>query len=332
MSRRQDQRGAALIIVLLLVGTMSTLALALTQVMQRATLRAAASAQRDEAVWALLGAERAALLLLDQQAQLRPKVDTLDEQWLAAPITLPVEAGIITVRMRDRSACFNMNDLVNMSEGQGQVVDRLAVRRFAEMVSQLGGDQRSAEILANAVVDFIDIDDRVEPGGAEDYNYNVGEAPYRTSGTYLADLSELRAVRGWSAGTYQALAPYLCALPADPFASVINVNTLTIDDAPLLFAIFEGRISLSELQRLIEQRPPSGYESVSAFMQQPTFTNISATFEEDPSEKLSTAATYIEFSARLSYEGQAYDIVSMIAAENGADYQVVSRRFGARDL
>ena len=59
---RSTQRGAALIIVLMLVATLALGALALTETMKRAVNQSGAASARDQAVWALLGAETAALL------------------------------------------------------------------------------------------------------------------------------------------------------------------------------------------------------------------------------------------------------------------------------
>ncbi|MGO8609408.1 hypothetical protein ACC848_41335, partial [Rhizobium johnstonii] len=70
------------------------------------------------------------------------------------------------------------------------------------------------------------------PGGAEDSAYTGAATSYRTSGTLMTDISELRAVSGVTPEIYTKLRPWLCTLPvAKP--SVINVNTLLPEQAPL---------------------------------------------------------------------------------------------------
>ncbi|MEM6648676.1 MAG: type II secretion system minor pseudopilin GspK [Pseudomonadota bacterium] len=327
------QKGAALLIVLVLVGSLSVLALGLTQKMTRSIAQVQATQERDEAIWALLGAEVAALHLLEMQDNIRTNVDLASERWLAEPLLFPFGEGMIEARFKDRSDCFHINALVTDGGAQGIVTNANMIRRFGQMILDLGGDARTGEILASAAADFMDSDGQAGPGGAEDFTYSRVEVPYRTASQPLADISELRAAKGWGRQVYRLLAPYICVRPGSETAmGLVNVNTLTPEDAPLLRAVIGPEISLANLERMIEDRPPDGYANVQAFLGQPLFANRNPPLDATVAQALSTHAAYIEFSAQISYGDRLFKMTSMIEKAKGQRYQVVSRRLGGADL
>ncbi|MCU6209350.1 type II secretion system protein GspK, partial [Enterobacter cloacae] len=55
----------------------------------------------------------------------------------------------------------------------------------------------------------------------------------------------------------------LCALPDS--ASKVDVNTLTPEQAPLLAALFPGKLTADDAVRLIASRPETGWESMEVF-------------------------------------------------------------------
>lgn len=334
MTKTQEQSGAALLIVLMLVVVLSAMAIAMTATMNRLVQQAGAASSRDNALWALHGAEEAGLYLLSLQAGARKGVDTPDESWLREAVTIPIDGGVVRGRFEDHSACFNVNHLAAGGEGgSGSLVaDPNSVRRFSLLVEALGADRRSGEILGNSIADFIDDDDRTEPGGAEDFAYNVGDAPYSTAHTRLVDLSELRAIRNWSAPIYRALSPYLCVRPDNSSFGLINVNTLREADAPVLYAALDGRVTLAELDKVISHIPPGGYEKVSEFTSLPVFSSLDP--ELTPSEvgRFATHSSYIQFSADAIYGNASFRMTTLILGTAGGQYKVISRRFGEPDL
>lgn len=330
--QEEQQKGAALLIVLLLVASLSVVALSLTEIMTRSASRAAAIAQREQAHWALLGAETAALHLLRVQSRLKVDVDTLDEQWLREPITLPIENGLITAQFRDRSNCFNINDLVSDSGAGRLETDAAAISHLAAIVAELGGDQNTGEALGSSAADFMDQDDRIGAGGAEDFTYNRGEVPYRTANTLLSDVSELRALRGWSRPFYAALRPLLCVRPDNDEFGVMNINTVSLAEAPVLRAALNNKVPLSELEQIIENRPSQGFDSLETFLLLPTFEQLDPPLSPEEAGRLGTAATLIEFNAQVRYDAQIFEMTSMIQYEGTQQYNVVSRRMGARNL
>jgi general secretion pathway protein K len=262
--RRDRQRGAALLTVLLLTATLAVLAVSMTEVATRSLSRTGAIEARLQGFWALRGLETAALSTLRQNAEL---LDDPAGRFFREPVVLPFEGATATLRFRDASNCFNLNDLVDSGE-EGLVSDEGAIERFARLFRELGGNESAGSQAAARIADFIDSDTSPGPGSVEDFDYRRREVPYRTAGTYLASVSEIRAVAGFSPDVYRFVAPYLCTLPSDG-AQVLNVNTLMPEDAPLLAGLSGGALTPEAAKRLIQTRPEDGYAEVGTFLANP---------------------------------------------------------------
>lgn len=110
------------------------------------------------------------------------------------------------------------------------------------LLDVLGIAPQQAHALTDALVDWIDSDTQPGVHGAEDDRYLQAAAPQRTGATLLAGVSELRAIAGYTPQLIAQLQPYVCALPEGRL-SPININTLRLDDAPVLVALTGGRWS-----------------------------------------------------------------------------------------
>lgn len=330
-ARAPTQRGAALLMVLALLAVISAAAIGLTITTQRTFQQVAAAQARDRAAWALIGAETAALALLQAQNSLGAEADTLDEQWLAAPIPIPLAEGLLTLTFKDRSACFNVNHLLTAGDTGGYTINAEGVRRFTRWIEALGGAERTGEALALALADFMDSDQTREPGGAEDSVYDTGEAPYRTASVPLTDVSEVRAVAGWTANTYRVLAPQLCAVPGSTSFHELNVNTLTVEDAPLAFAALDGRVPLNTLERLIERRPAQGYADTSAFFGEWAFQGLTPPLTNVVRARFQVDAKLVELEA-TAIIGELDLTMTSTIRKQGREYTVIGRRLGPADL
>ncbi len=219
------QQGVALVVALLAVALAMVLVMSL---LDRGELTQARTSNtwRAEQSWQLLqGLEAMAQerLLADQRSS--GPIDSLDEEWVKPmpPIRLP--GAVLRGRMADLGGCFNINSLA-----PGGATDARAVARFVRLLHAL---HLPAEIATQAA-DDIDADSAVQPGGGEDAAYAVWPQLSRAANAPFADIGELRRVPAMSAEAWQALAPWICAVPAD---QPLNLNTapamlwLTLDDA-----------------------------------------------------------------------------------------------------
>lgn len=317
-----NQRGAALLTVLLLTATVAVVAIGMTELMARAYARTVASEMRDQAFWALRGIELAALSYIDEQG------DDLDQAGGALfeePIELLYEDGVATIRFAERTQCFNLNDLVDDS-GDGLMADAAAAERFAELITSLGGNQTAGQQMAARIADFIDTDRRAQAGSAEDYDYQRRPVPYRTGGTLMKSVTELRVVMGFSRDVYRSLLPYICALPSDK-ALTLNINTLNENDAPLLVSVTGDALNLSAAERLIGARPDQGYENIQEFLNDPLLANTD--LPSDVSTYLSTSSGLLSMEITLENgTGRLRQNTLVWRGQGGA--RVVQRSVGER--
>lgn len=246
------QRGVALVTALLVVAIATVAAVSMAS-RQQLDVRRTASLLHGEQAWAyVLGAENWAKVVLRRDAQ-ESQVDTLNEDWSTQPPVSFVEGGSIVGRLLDLQARFNLNNLVQASGA----ADPVAVDYYKRLLHNLELDER----LADALVDWIDADINVRfPDGAEDETYLSLETPYRTANRPLADASELRLVKGYTAQVVAKLLPHVVALPVH---TPINVNTA---DAVVLSAVADD-LTVADGGRLVEGRGEDGFASVDNFRQ-----------------------------------------------------------------
>ena len=226
---RSREQGVALITAMLIVAIIATLATSLAlgqQVWLRQTQNLADLAQAEQVRQGACE-YAAAVLAADAKSSLTNKSDHLKEVW-AQPISLPVEGGVVFIKIDDAQARFNLNNLLPQVQPPGPPPDQRVV--FQKILANAG----LSPDLANPLIDWTDGDSNItQPGGAEDLDYLSADTrfPYRAANQPLHSVEELRLVKGYSAEVVDALAPYVVVLPAIPNASTnirkINVNTAT---------------------------------------------------------------------------------------------------------
>ena len=249
------QQGVALITAMLVVALAAIAAVAMATRQQLDIHRTASLLHGEQAYSYVLGAESWAQVVLARDLR-ESGIDTLEEDWSTQPPVSFVEGGAIFGRIIDLQGRFNVNNLV----AAGGVPDKDAIDRFTRLLRLLELD----ETLAAALVDWIDenIDVRF-PDGAEDETYMLLDTPYRAANQPLADISELRLVKGYSAEVIEKLRPFIVALPE---VTPVNVNTAS---AEVLSTVAED-LSTSDGEKLVEARGEEGFESVDSFTQDPT--------------------------------------------------------------
>jgi general secretion pathway protein K len=320
---RPDEKGAALITVLLLVAVMSVLAVALLDDIRFGIRRAANAAENGQAQWYALGAEALAASRIGQLAAGRRT--SLAGNWPERTITLPVADGIIGMRLTDGAACFNLNSVV---EGAGEIFQRRArgAAQFQTLAEALGVPAETAAALAAALVDWIDTDTLREAGGAEDEAYAGNARVRRTGATLLAEASELRAIHGFTEQLYRLLRPHVCALPNNEMTT-INVNTLPRENAILLTALTDARLSPADAARLIAARPTGGWRDDAAFRAEPLLASLR--HSGGPGDQISVRTRFFRLEAEVRH-GDADIMLSSLFENAGlGTVRLVSRRWGA---
>ena len=255
---RHAGRGAALLTVLLLVAVIAVMAATALERLRLSTRLAANAVALDAARGYAYAAETLATTRVTSLlGQSRDRV-ALTGGWSGRPFGLPIPGGSATARVTDGGNCFNLNSLVVRAPDGGYMVNGQMVEQFGRLLRLLRVPD--GDTIAASAADWIDSDDVPLPDGAEDSTYRQ----YRTAGTLMADVSELRAVQGVTAENYRAMRPWLCTLPL-PERTVLNINTLLPEQAPLLAMLMPDTLAVEQAQGALLRRPPNGYSSDDSF-------------------------------------------------------------------
>lgn len=265
MKRRpipREERGAALLAVLILVAVTGAIAAAAMEKLSLARGVAINAAALDQARAYADGIERLALLTVDDMIAEDPDRTTLAGGWNGAVrrVPLPNGAGMAELRLRDGGNCFNVNSVVEGDPRTRLTRRNSGVEQLAGLMRVLGTGPAEAQRIAEAAADWADSDSTPGPGGAEDSAYAGGEAPYRTANTLFADPGELAALAGMTPEIMARLRPWLCALPTAEL-SPININTLLPEQAPLLAMLAPGQLEVDRARRILAERPANGWNN-----------------------------------------------------------------------
>lgn len=313
---RGEERGVALLSVLLLVAVMSVMAVTVLDEIRFGVRRAANAEAVGQARWYALGAEALARSRIGALV----RSDAVLTGWSGRAVSYPVEGGLIQARLTDAGNCLNLNSLVQ-GPPEGLRRSDAGVEQFLALAQALGLAPREAEMLAAALVDWMDADPLRESGGAEDEAYDG----YRTGGTLLAEPSELRAIQGFTPQVYARLRPYVCALPtADPAA--ININTLTEDQAPLLAMLAREPLSAAAARRVIAARPAAGWAEVADFAALPAVQAA-----DIDTGRLSVRPRYFGLQTEVTF-GEAEAFASaLMETDSAGRVRLAARRWGPEE-
>ncbi len=319
----KGQRGAALIIVLLLAAALAFVVLTIIEQTSLTTARSVNERARSESLWRALGAETLGAAAIEAVLEASPDRMSLDDPWAVEPLVVPMEDGAARLFFIDATRCFNVNSLAQESG-----VNADAVAEFIRLARHLGLGDAEGERIAQTIIDWIDLDNARQPQGAEDEYYTSLAEPYRTGGAPLADISELRAMRGMTRELYAALKPYLCAHP-DGAPSNLNINMLREGDAPVLAAALGEDLSVGEAEAVIAARPPGGYEDLSNFWSQPPLDTLN--FEQNVKSRIKLTSQYLLGRAEIAFDTAFLEMTIMYDLAQGGNPRVLRRRLGASE-
>ncbi|MCE9687839.1 type II secretion system minor pseudopilin GspK [Shewanella sp. AS16] len=323
------QRGVALIVVLLIVAMVAIIATNITGRNQLSMRRTLNLAQYDQAYWYAMSSEELAKKVLKQDLDDAEGVVHRQQYWALADVQFPAEHGIISGKISDMRACFNLNALSVASKEveNGQPKLPLAARQFKAMLVAMGMDDFAAEHLTHTLKDYIDEDTTAGAFGAEDAEYESRDVPYRAANTLLNHRSELRAVLGFTQDIYLKLLPYVCVIPGDD-RQLLNVNTLEVEQAALLAGMLENQISVGEAESIINQRPASGYEKAEAFFEASSLSGLK--LDEQQKSSLVVDSQYFLLQAGAKVDDAVFRMESVLKRGKGNQMQVITRQFGGQ--
>lgn len=276
----RQQRGAALIVAMLVFALATALVVAMKSEFERFYQRSANILLEEQAQAYLRGAEELAGMALladyDQDKTTELPRDDLKEFWATPPPPYALDEGWMRGALEDLQGRFNLNALAKRVQGgQGTAVARFtpAQEQFIRLLQALGEPQVSEQdaiLITESVSDWLDTDSNPSPEGAEDDYYASQTPAYRAANRTMSSVSELRAVANMTPEIYQALLPWVTVWPQE--SKLLNINTAP---AMVLRSINADKdlspLSEGEGESLAEYRDETGFKDKDDFLANPVF-------------------------------------------------------------
>jgi len=276
----QRQRGAALVVAILVFALCTALIVAMKAEFNRFYQRGANVILAEQAYAYLLGAEELAGMALqidyDEGRGRELQRDDLQEIWAQPSAPYPLdEGGWLAGSLEDLQGRFNLNALsVHALEGGDKPRFTPAQAQFIRLLQALEDppvSESEAILITESIGDWLDKDNIPAANGAEDDYYFSRTPAYRTGNRPMASASELRAVAYMTPEIYRAVLPWVTVWPQSPAplnihtAPVMVLRSINIDDdlSPL---------SEADGQALVDYRESSGFADLDDFLANEVFS------------------------------------------------------------
>jgi general secretion pathway protein K len=245
--RKSDERGIALLLTLLVLTLLVALSLEFDAEARREYRDAAAFRDNFKATVLARAAVQAARGVLQQDfvkdKQTGEFFDAPTDLW-ALPITnYAIGDGLLTAQIEDERGKLNLNDLAAGGDPIARNKKVLRVKRLFELL-QINPD------LVDAIVDWVDPDEKPEPAGAESLYYQTLRPSYRAANAPLQTLLELRLIKGMTPDIIAKLSKLVTVYPPDG-QSKVNLNTAD----PLVIQALDPRITQGMAAEIVQARP-----------------------------------------------------------------------------
>ena len=223
-----------------------------------------------------------------------------------------------------------------------------APEQLQALLIATGAPNGAASRITNVIRDWVDEDTIQGISGAEDNFYTALPAPFRTGGTPLADLSELRAMDGVNQEVFQGIrrSRLYCVIPTGPQTEEpqrqVNVNALVsrslaaqisadyLGDAALLSAMTNGQLTPRDADRIIEDRPPGGWSERESFMSVAQIAGLPTEVRDALQAQIAVNSQFIEAQGDITVNDVDITVRLLfnVNPTNG-EARLLSREFGA---
>jgi general secretion pathway protein K len=300
------ERGVALLTAILVVAVGTLIATNLLWLSTLEQKRTASAMATDQGLQYALGAEAWVGDILRQDLEDSSESDNLGEYWATEIEPLPIEGGFIQGHIEDLQGRFNLNNLISP---QGEE-DEVMVQQFERLLAILELDPG----LAGAVVDWLDPDSEPRfPYGGEDDAYGRADPPYLVANSMITSPSELMAINGFDAEAYDAIAPYVTALPR---GTRLNVNTASA----IVLDSLSDEIDAGVAASLIDERGDIGFESVE--------TTFQGLVSEEILPRLDSVSSHFLLSGQVTIGDTTLRIRSVLQRHDSGITRTLFRSFG----
>lgn len=319
----KQQRGVALLVVLILLVMMSVLAGRISQQFCRNLQKTRYQMSQQQLFWAMRAQEKQINDLLQEEASGQDKPLSPTGRW-REPIETRTEHYSVESTLSDGQNCFNVNSLqvadevVDATAESSGVKEKSPKEQVVEaLFEQAGISAATAETLYTQLVDYVDEDELTASGGQESDAW-AGTQPARLPANQLMrTLGEIKSLPAFAPAAWPRITALFCALPDT--TALVDVNTLQAEQSPLLSALFLGALSEDDAARLIAARPEAGWESQKAFEEQveKQFPTAKEGLEKSR-EFLSVNSQYFRVSSVGTTDDLTLRVITQIHVDNGA--------------
>lgn len=271
--------------------------------------------------------------------------DSCEDKWATVIPPIPIPGGQLEGKLYDLQALLNINNVIGITKNdRGEQVDNeRSVKRLKSLLSTLGFTNQLE--LSDAILDWIDEDDKDRNSLAESGYYKSLTPPYLAANGFITSLSEIRTIKGFDekittpaksreeeateTTIYQKIIPYLAALPiraknstskaaGNPIA--INVNT-----APTEVLLTIQGITTSTVSNILDDRKGGAFETIADFL-----TSVGGGSNANPIDKegLSVRSSYFLLKGKVQIGNVRLFINSVLFRdENSKQVRVEHREF-----
>ena len=320
---RHRQKGAALIIVLLLFAVLVALAVEVMYRLDHFRTRTGNLLGWDQRYQYAIAAETLAIqALIDDLENDRNNNsitdDCVSDRWGATLPPMPYEQAMLNASVQDLQGRFNINWLVTpQPPNYERNVD--AIARLEQLLAVLLPDPSRASVLSMEMADWIDSNNLVDGiDGAEDGEYR----DRRTPNLPAAHESEMRALRSFAVeqGLPDLFWSHLTALPP---LTRLNINTAPV---PVLDAVLSSTVGNAGTQVIVQQREQGAIDSVASLLQMAPFSTLEADQRTALEGLLSVNSEFFQVMVDVTTDTGVSRLVSRIYRPDSAETVVFSRQ------
>lgn len=318
----KQQRGVALIVVLLVVALVAISAADMGTRLQYQVKRSINLTENNQAFWYAMAAEQFAKKTVAQLVLEKNDSMHINEPWAQQGIQFPMPGGGIEASLVDLQSCFNLNALrTKTSEGTTNNLIGEAFLRLLQTPS-LNIPSLNQETVKDSLIDWLDEDTQLSGNyGAEDPDYESLVNPYLAANVPMVSKSELRLVKGVELPWLSDIMPLVCVVPGLTELKV-NVNTFTQETAPVLAAI--AGIDVSAAENVISGIP---FDTVQDFINTPEM-GASTLPQQQQTEWFDVKTKYFILHVKSSYNTGVFKMSSVIKVGENDEVTIIRREFG----
>ncbi|MUH97643.1 general secretion pathway protein GspK [Aliivibrio fischeri] len=326
ISHFKNNKGVALIVVLLLLAIMTTIAAQMSERLFLQFHRAQNQLNHQQAYWYSIGVEALAKTGIEEAYKDGNKIN-LSQAWATEETTYPLDYGEAYGGVKDKQACFNLNALSSVEASNDSSKRPFLVSVWMNLLESVEVDNYLAEVIADSTWEYLDPDDVVRSmAGVEDSTYQSFKPAYLAPNGWMGDVSELRAVNGVTAEVVEKVSPLICAIPSGNW--YLNVNTLAPENAKILVALFSPNLSESDARSVLEDRPFDGWDSVDDFLAEGPISRVEEKVRKQAKDYLSVDSQFFELDAQVLVEDSRVRVRSLLHSSDKKVVNVIRRQYG----